>query len=94
MLVVAVAFFGLIAVNVRAIMRWKGIWRLIGAIPMLMMAGVIGKIIVDTNVNPTSHNLWPFEIIIWTGIGFLVLIVIVFLRSLMLSEKAKSVGRL
>lgn len=30
---------------------------------------VLGRVAVETSRDPTSHNLWPFEVIIAAGIG-------------------------
>jgi hypothetical protein len=47
--------------------KWRGGWRIAAAVPALMMAFVIGRIVIDTARDPTSHNLWPFEILMWGG---------------------------
>lgn len=49
--------------------RWHGVWRLLAALPVGVLLFVIVRIIVDTRRDPTSHNLWPFEIFMWGGIG-------------------------
>jgi hypothetical protein len=53
--------------------KWRGGWRIAAAVPALMMAFVIGRIVVDTARDPTSHNLWPFEILIWGGASAVVM---------------------
>jgi hypothetical protein len=56
--------------------RWRGGWRLAAAAPAVIMAFVVLRIVIDTTRDPTSHNLWPFEIVIWGGwicVGMLVL---------------------
>ena len=30
-----------------------------------MMAFVVLRIVVDVARDPTSHNLWPFELLMW-----------------------------
>lgn len=30
---------------------------------------VVGRVAVETSSDPTSHNLWPFEVVIAGGIG-------------------------
>jgi len=47
--------------------RRRGGWRIAATVPAFVMAFVVGRIIVDTARDPTSHNLWPFEILIWGG---------------------------
>jgi NADPH:quinone reductase-like Zn-dependent oxidoreductase len=53
--------------------KWRGGWRIAAAVPALMMAFVIGRFVVDTARDPTSHNLWPFEILIWGGASAVVM---------------------
>jgi hypothetical protein len=47
-----------------ALWRWRGGWRLAAAVPAVLMAFVVLRIIVGTAIDPTSHNLWPFEVLI------------------------------
>lgn len=44
--------------------RWRGGWRLAAALPATLMAFVVLRIVIGTTADPTSHNLWPFEILI------------------------------
>ncbi|MGH7681747.1 MAG: hypothetical protein ACRENN_07135 [Candidatus Eiseniibacteriota bacterium] len=30
---------------------------------------VMGRVLIETSVDPTSHNLWPFEVVIAGGVG-------------------------
>ena len=62
-----VGFAGLIA-PVWQFFRWRGGWRLAAAIPAAVAAFVVLRIAVDVSRDPTSHNLWPFEVLI-TGAG-------------------------
>jgi len=48
-----------------ALFRWRGGWRLAAALPIAAMAFVVVRIVVDTAQDPTSHNLWPFEILMF-----------------------------
>lgn len=34
-------------------------------------AAVLARVVYDTSSDPSSHNLWPFEIILAAGPGFL-----------------------
>ena len=47
----------------RAVRRWRGGWRLAAALPGAWVGLVVLRIVVGTTVDPTSHNLWPFEIL-------------------------------
>jgi hypothetical protein len=48
-----------------ALWRWRDGWRLAAAIPLLMMLVVVLRILIDTTRDPTSHNLWPLEILMF-----------------------------
>jgi hypothetical protein len=50
-----------------ALWKWRGGWRLAAMVPAAVMAFVVLRIVIDTARDPTSHNLWPFEILIWGG---------------------------
>jgi hypothetical protein len=52
-----------IGVPVWTMVRWRGGWRVAAAIPVALIGFVILRIVVDTARDPTSHNLWPFEIL-------------------------------
>ena len=86
---VAATFLVFVGVEVWLIKRWSGAWRIIVALPLLALVGVIGKIIIDVRENPTSHNLWPFEIIIWCGYGIGALLLISILRAIFSSNNRK-----
>ncbi len=43
--------------------KWRGGWRLAAAVPASLLAFVILRIVVGTASDPTSHNLWPFEVL-------------------------------
>lgn len=47
--------------------RWRGGWRMAALLPAAIMVFVVLRIIFDTGRDPTSHNLWPFEIVMWGG---------------------------
>jgi hypothetical protein len=56
--------------------KWRGAWRVAAAVPAAVVLFVILRIIVDTARDPTSHNLWPFEVLMFSaaalvGIGAL-----------------------
>jgi hypothetical protein len=64
---------GGIALPLRALRRWEGAWRVAAAVPLLWVGFVVMRIVVGTASDPTSHNLWPFEIL-YAGVLSLVLI--------------------
>jgi hypothetical protein len=38
-------------------------------VPSVVLGFVILRIVVDTARDPTSHNLWPFEIVMFSGLA-------------------------
>jgi hypothetical protein len=63
--------------------RWRGGWRLAAALPIAMMAFVVARIVVDTTRDPTSHNLWPFEIVMSGAASVASVVVLAFARRLL-----------
>jgi hypothetical protein len=44
-------------------------WKSVGTISLVLPAAVFARIIVEGVKDPTSHNLWPFEIVIALALG-------------------------
>lgn len=59
LLVAAVAFAGACAIRAAG---WLGAWlaALLMCVPAVI--AVLGRVVLDTAADPTSHNLWPFEV--------------------------------
>jgi len=62
-LFVAVIAIGFAALGGRALLRWRGAWRWAASLPLLVVLWVVGNIVMEIRVDPTSHNLWPFEVL-------------------------------
>jgi hypothetical protein len=69
---VGVAIVG-VAAPIWALRHWRGGWRVAASVPAVMIGFVVLRILVGTAGDPTSHNLWPFEIL---HVGALSLVVI------------------
>ena len=63
MLFALLLLVGGLSAPVWAMWKWHGGWRLAAAVPAAVMGFVLLRIIVGTSYDPTSHNLWPFEIL-------------------------------
>lgn len=78
---VAVAALGIagLAAPVWAMLRWEGGWRLAAGAPLGLLGFVILRIALETSVDPTSHNLWPFEILMasFASLGIIVLFAVI-----------------
>jgi hypothetical protein len=49
--------------------KWRGIWRIAAGIPVAVVIVVLLRIVFDTSRDPTSHNLWPFEVLMWSAMA-------------------------
>jgi hypothetical protein len=45
------------------VLRWKGGWRILAALPLVVVGMWIIKDTVEISADPSSHNLLPFELI-------------------------------
>lgn len=41
----------------------------LGAVGLAVPAMVLARVVVETATDPSSHNLWPFEILIAAAVG-------------------------
>jgi hypothetical protein len=60
----------------RALLRWRGGWRIAAAVPAALMGFVVVRLLIGASIDPTSHNLWPFEILM---VGLLSSVIMVLL---------------
>jgi hypothetical protein len=75
-----------VVVPLWSVWKWRGGWRIAAAVPAAVVAFVVLRIVIDTARDPTSHNLWPFEILM-VGTGALLAIgVLKLLRRLLRAE--------
>lgn len=63
-----------------ALWKWRGGWRLLAAIPAAVITLVILNIAFGVMMDPTSHNLFPFEILMAGLPCLLFMAVLTFLR--------------
>jgi len=52
-----------LAIPFWSVWKWRGGWRLAAGVPAALVGFVVLRIVVDTARDPTSHNLWPFEVL-------------------------------
>ncbi len=76
-----IALFGLVA-PAWALLRWHGGWRVAAAVPATLMLFVVLRIVAGVAHDPTSHNLWPFEILQSGALSGIVMIVLGVVRRL------------
>jgi hypothetical protein len=58
-----------IGLQVWAIRSWQGVWCWLAAAPLLLAGADLVLILVSTAIDPTSHNLWPLELLFVSVIG-------------------------
>jgi hypothetical protein len=83
MLSVLALLTGGIIAPVVAFWRWSGAWRVAAALPGFLLVLVILRIVIDTSIDPTSHNLWPFEILVSGAVSLGLIAVMAAVRFIM-----------
>lgn len=69
MLVILALLVAGLVIPLWTVWKWRGGWRVAAAVPACVILFVVLRIIVDTSRDPTSHNLWPFEILIFGSVA-------------------------
>lgn len=67
--------------------RWRGGWRLAAAVPTAMMTFVVLRILIGVARDPTSHNLWPFEILQVGALSVTLMALLLLARKLSRAER-------
>lgn len=75
-----------IALPAWALWKWRGGWRVAAAVPVVLMAFVVLRIVWGTSRDPTSHNLWPFEILIYGTVSLVIMGALVIARRFIGTE--------
>ena len=57
-----------------ALKHWTGQWRLVAALPLLILIVWLGVIVISKLVAVDSHLLWPFEIFSWAMITMIYMV--------------------
>jgi hypothetical protein len=73
--VILIVFLATMAVNVAlsicAIWHARGFRRFLASLPLLSILGVSLNILLAVSRDPTSHNLWPFEVLLTCAAGII-----------------------
>jgi len=75
------------ALSVVAFIRWPGAWRYAAGLPSLVFGIWVVNFIIDVTRDPTSHNLWPFELLYGAGYA-LAWLAVLFVARKLLAKKA------
>ena len=63
MLVLAGCALGCLGATGYALRNWTSGWRWCAGAPLLFVVAAALKIGLEVRADPTSHNLWPFELL-------------------------------
>jgi hypothetical protein len=83
----AIAFVGC---DVKALTVWRKGWRVGASLIGVGWLLVTGRIAIALFGDGQGHNLWPFEILVWSGLGLVGLGVLAAIRSLVSRERVYS----
>ena len=50
--------------------RSRSIWRAARVVGAAVPAAVLARVAVETSIDPTSHNLWPLEVMLAAFVGW------------------------
>ena len=67
--IVLLLMLGLVAARIAALRSWRGAWRWLALSSLLPAVVILAIVIIDGIADPTSHNLWPFEVVIMLALG-------------------------
>jgi hypothetical protein len=73
---------GGVAAPLWAMWKWRGGWRMAAALPAALLAFVIARILIGTTIDPKSHNLWPFEILLFGAASLAIMAALAIARRL------------
>lgn len=67
--------------QLRALRHWHGWWRMVAVIPAAAVAGHAAFILARVLHDPTSHDLWPFELGMTLGAALVIISVVTMARK-------------
>jgi hypothetical protein len=62
--------------------KWEGRWKFVALLPLAFALGDLLFIVVGISIDPTSHNLWPLELIMASVFGIASLGVVFVIRKI------------
>jgi hypothetical protein len=86
MLTVLVLLLCGLAAPMWGLWKWRGGWRMAAAVPGVLMAFIVLRILLGTAIDPTSHNLWPFEILMVGAVSLCIMIALTIARRVVRSQ--------
>jgi len=81
---IGIAVLGLpllaIVLPILAMRRWQGAWRLLAGLTMVPLIYDLFRIVTGLAADPTSHNLFPLEMVLWSAPGLFLLLLLWLIR--------------
>lgn len=65
-----------------ALWRWRDGWRIAAMVPAALMGFSVLRILIEVTLDPSSHNLWPFEILQVGALSLVIMLALVVLRKM------------
>jgi hypothetical protein len=73
---------GFVLLTLKGLWQWQGGWCWAMAAPLLLVVGAIANIVVAIWLDPTAHNLWPLELLVWLALALVAVAMLYLLRWL------------
>jgi hypothetical protein len=70
--------------------RWSGAWRIAGLVPLAYAVFIVTRIVIDVRRDPTTHNLWPMEVLLAAVGGIIGLGIIASFRRWQAANRRRS----
>ncbi|STY29505.1 Uncharacterised protein [Legionella wadsworthii] len=80
LMMLAIGVLGIIS-PLWGLLRWQRGWRIAAGVPAALMTFEILRLFIDIAADPTSHNLWPFEILISGTLSVSIMAVLIVARK-------------
>ena len=82
----------LVFLCVKLYRNWNAPYQAIALLPLMPLPVWFAKFLFDIKRDPTSHNLFPFEVFFVIIAGFVILLIVSVLRTLWLNRNSKKLG--
>ena len=88
MFITIAVFLPLLALGIGLIIysAWQGVWRWLALLAPLSVIGMVLFIAIGIVIKPTSHNLWPCDIIVVSAVALIYLLFVGLIRLLVTWE--------
>lgn len=82
-----------VAASARLSVKSVDAWRGLAWVPPIPLVAWWAYFLIGVARDPTSHNLWPFEMVIWTAVSLTLFVLFLLARALSRLGKRLFPGR-